>query len=662
MVAILEHDPEPVSSARRVGTESAIPASARDAVPPLLDDIVARCLAKDPGQRWQTAADLEQALKWIADGSAETVRAPQRAARRGRLAWALAVGLLGAFSAIGMWRVTARASSTTGSVSRFVLSMPETDMLITSGLAVSPNGRTLVYVAQRSWHSAIVSPRAGSARRGAHRGHRGWGVPFFSPGGQWIGFFADNALKKVAAAGGTAVMICPAGFRRGASWGPDGMIVFASGSSPDLMQVAETGGTPKPLTTIAPQTGKRAEWPELTPDGRAVLYTVMATGAVDTARVVARSLDTGVERDVVAGTNPRLSPTGHLVFARPGELWAARFDRQRLAIAGAPMPVLDGVQVNSGGMALFALARDGSLVYSAPGRSVVMSVDRAGQSGGGARRAACVYGVPEPSPDGHRLVMAFSEQVASNPNIWTYDLERHLISRLTFGRSWDSRALWTPDAQRIVFSSDRGGGARNLFWTAADGSGIPEQFTRSPNGQNADSWTRDGRLLAFTENSTSPDIWTLQGNPARPPEPFLRTPYKESAAAFSPDGRWLAYQSNDAERIEIYVRPFPTGDGKVASINPRRRDPTLVARWEGTVLFSRRHADGGGHHTRPDFPGGCAAGTVQARSALELRWRFTVFRDARWRALPDVATGRCAVSNQVTLNWAEELTARVSTK
>jgi hypothetical protein len=380
MVAILEHDPEPVSSARRVGTESAIPANARDAVPPLLDDIVARCLAKDPGERWQTAADLEQALKWIADGSAETVRAPRRAARRGRLAWALAVGLLGAFSAIGMWRVTARAPSTAGSVSRFVLSMPETDMLITSGLAVSPNGRTLVYVAQRHGTRQLFRRALDQLDAVPIAGTEGGEFPFFSPGGQWIGFFADNSLKKVAAAGGTAVTICPAGFRRGASWGPDGMIVFASGSSPDLMQVAETGGTPKPLTTIAPQTGKRAEWPELTPDGRAVLYTVMATGAVDTARVVARSLDTGVERDVVAGTNPRLSPTGHLVFARPGELWAARFDRQRLAIAGAPMPVLDGVQVNSGGMALFALARDGSLVYSAPGRSVVMSVDRAGQS------------------------------------------------------------------------------------------------------------------------------------------------------------------------------------------------------------------------------------------------------------------------------------------
>ena len=388
----------------------------------------------------------------------------------------------------------------------------------------------------------------------------------------------------------------------------------------------------------------------------------MATGAVDTARVVARSLDTGMERDVVAGTNPRLSPTGHLVFARPGELWAARFDRQRLAIAGAPLPVLDGVQVNSGGMALFALARDGSLVYSAPGRSVVMSVDRAGQSEVVLDVPHVYYGVPEPSPDGHRLVMAFSEQVASNPNIWTYDLERHLISRLTFGRSWDSRALWTPDAQRIVFSSDRGGGARNLFWTAADGSGIPEQFTRSPNGQNADSWTRDGRLLAFTENSTSPDIWILQGDPARPPEPFLRTPYKESAAAFSPDGRWLAYQSNDAERIEIYVRPFPTGDGKWQVSTHGGVTP----RWspDGKELFYLADDTLMVAAITPGPTFQAAAPRVLFRHALPWNYdgnlRFSVMPDGEHFLMLQPAGAPFQI--QVTLNWAKELTTRVSTK
>jgi len=227
-----------------------------------------------------------------------------------------------------------------GSVSRFVLSVPETDTLITSGLAVSPDGRTVVYVAQRHGTRQLFRHALDQLEPVPIAGTEGGDFPVFSPDGQWIGFFADNALKKVPASGGPAVTICPAGYRRGASWGPDDKIVFASGSSPDLMQVAATGGTPKALTAMATQSGKRAEWPELTPDGRAVLYNVMVTGAPDTARIVVRSLDTGMERDLDVGTNPRLSPTGQILFARAGELWAAPFDRSRLAITGSPMPVL----------------------------------------------------------------------------------------------------------------------------------------------------------------------------------------------------------------------------------------------------------------------------------------------------------------------------------
>jgi Periplasmic component of the Tol biopolymer transport system len=189
----------------------------------------------------------------------------------------------------------------------------------------------------------------------------------------------------------------------------------------------------------------------------------------------------------------------------------------------------------------------------------------------------------------------------------------------------------------------------------ASRSNSPAAFSRkTPN-----SWTRDGRVLAFTENT---DIWALRVDFGRKPEPFLRTPYKEFAAAFSPDGRWLAYQSNDSKAGRNLRAPVPGGRRQVASINPRRRDPTLVARWEGTVLFSRRHADGGGHHTRPDFPGGRPAGAVQARAALELRWRsrFSVMPDGEHFLMLQPAGAPFQI--QVTLNWAKELTARVSTK
>jgi len=560
MAAILTQDPEPVSAARKTSAPSATATGSADPVPPLLDDIVARCLAKDPGERWQTASDLRQALHWITDDPAARIRGSHRRPRV-RRAWVAAAGLVGALSATGFWAVASRTTRVAGAVSRFVLSVPEADTLITYGLAFSPNGRDIVYVAQRHGTQQLFRRALDQLDPAPIMGTEGGEFPFYSPDGQWIGFFADNALKKVPAAGGTAMTICPAGFRRGASWGPDGMIVFASGSSPDVMQVAATGGAPKALTAIPAQSGKRAEWPELTPDGRGVLYTTMITGSRDTARIVVRSIDTGMERDLIAGTSPRLSPTGHLVFARAGELWAVPFDRNRLVITGSAMPVLEGVQVNSGGMALFAMGHDGTLVHAATGRSVIVAIDRAGQSQVLVGTPHLYDGMPQPSPDGHRLVMAFRDDFGSNPAIWTYDLEHGQLHRLTFGRSQDTAPLWTPDGHRIVFSSNRAGGAPNLFWTAGDGSGVPESLTSGPDPQKATSWTGDGSILAFTQNTTSLDIWTLSINPPRQPEPFLRTPSKESAAALSPDGRWLAYGANDTGRDEIYVRPFPTGGG-----------------------------------------------------------------------------------------------------
>jgi Tol biopolymer transport system component len=332
-----------------------------------------------------------------------------------------------------------------------------------------------------------------------------------------------------------------------------------------------------------------------------------------------------------------------------------------LAITGPAMPVLEGVQVNSGGMALFAMGHDGTLVHAATGRSVIVAVDRAGESQVLVDTPHVYDGMPQPSPDGHRLVMAFHDEVGFNPAIWTYDLEHRQLNRLTFGRSRDAAPLWTPDGHRIVFSSNRAGGAPNLFWTAGDGSGVPEPLTSGPNPQTATSWTRDGSVLTFTQNTTSLDIWTLSVDPARQPEPFLHTPSKESAAAISPDGRWLAYGANDTGRDEIYVRPFPTGGGTWQISTKGGATP----RWSpsGRELFYL--ADDtlmvAAIAPRPAFH--AAAPRALFRRAQPWNYdggsRFSVMPDGQHFLMLQPAGAPFQI--QVTLNWAKELTARVST-
>ncbi|HTL46040.1 MAG TPA: protein kinase [Vicinamibacterales bacterium] len=656
IAAILTDEPEPVSAARATAS---LPAGTRDNVPPLLDQIVARCLAKDPAERWQSAGDLTQALKWSAEGRAAMVRAAPRHPRWAGFAWAGGIALAGTVIGLGIWNAVYARSSTTTSVSRFVLSVPDSDMLISFGLALSPDGRSVVYVAQRQGVQQLFRRTLDQVDPLPIAGTEGGECPFFSPDGQWIGFFGDGALKKVPVAGGAAVTICPAGFRRGASWGAHDTIVFASGSSPNLMQVAAAGGAPKALTTID-SGAVRAQWPELTPDGRAVLYTRMAQGALATARIIVRSLETGTERELLAGTNPRLSPTGHLLFARDSDLWAVPFDRARLTVAGSPTPVLQGIEVNHGGMALFAIAHDGSLLHAAPGRSLVALVDRTGRSDVLLDLPGIYRGVPQPSPDGRRLALAFTDQPSPDCAIWIYDLDRRSINRLTFGRNRDRSPVWTPDGRRIVFTSDRAGGASNLFWTAADGSGVPEQLTSSPNSQSPTSMSKQEPILAFTEIGGTNSLWTLRLDAARQLGSFRRTGSKEFAASISPDGRWLAYESNEAGRNEVYVRPFPTGDGKWQVSTHGGATPQWSS--DGTELFYLVD------DTLMSAPVAASRvfQTATPRAMFTRRQPWNYDGEPRYAVMPDarhflmLQAAGAPFRLQVTLNWSQELASRAS--
>lgn len=233
-------------------------------------------------------------------------------------------------------------------------------------LALSPDGAHLVFRANGQLYRGEMDTRVAVPIRGTE----GATNAFFSPDGQWVGFFADGILKKVALAGPFAgrppLNVCDAESHRGASWGPDDFIVFASDTSSGLMRVLASGGTPEPVTTL--ESGEmRHVWPELLPGGEAVLFSV-DRGNPELSRIAVQSLRTGERRTLVAGSGPHYAPTGHIVFMRADSIWAVPFDRERLEVTGEAVPILEGAQVNSGsGLSDFALSRNGSLVYVSPG-------------------------------------------------------------------------------------------------------------------------------------------------------------------------------------------------------------------------------------------------------------------------------------------------------
>jgi serine/threonine-protein kinase len=400
-------------------------------------------------------------------------------------------------------------------------------------------------------------------------GTEGAEVPFYSPDGQWVGFFTQDKLKKVALAGGPTATLCDltGGNRSGASWGRDDTIIFSFLGS-GLLRVPATGGAPQPVTQLQVDKGEAGHrWPEILPGGKAVLFTVgTEVNFLEGARIAVLDLNTGEQRMLLEGTHPRYISTGHIVFARPNSLWAVPFDPERLELAGSPAPLLEDIQVNGGGLANYTITEDGTLVYlpdTGGAEQRLVWVDRKGTAEALAAPPRN-YGAPRLSPDGRRIATRIGGDT------WVYDISRDTLTRLTFEPGGSTVSAWTPDGNRVTYHGNRGESS-GLFWKLADGSGPEERIVASEHNVVPGAWSPDGKFFAFTEsnNVTSDDLWvlSLEADPQRPgtgnkAQPFLKTPFDEGRPKFSPDGRWLAYISDESGRQEVYVQPYPGPGGK----------------------------------------------------------------------------------------------------
>jgi eukaryotic-like serine/threonine-protein kinase len=559
--AILKDDPPPIGSLQPM-------------TPPALDRVVKKCLAKEPEKRWQGASDLCDELKWIAEGGSQVMLTPTAAVkgirmlgRRGLIlgAGALLLGAIGI--GIAIWNLK---PTPTRPVSRSVIALAPgqqlaTTVLLDSGPAVtlSPDGTHLAYVARQGGTQQIYLRAMDSLEAKPIPGTEGAYNPFFSPDGQWLGFFAGGKLKKVSVSGGAALTLGGAVAARGASWGSQGMIVFTPSLASVLLQVSDAGGTPQPLTRL--ENGETTHrWPEFLPGGKAVLFAAAGTGANwNNAQIAVHSVGTGERRNLIqAGTHPRYAPSGHLVYVQGGNLMAVPFDPKRLEVTGAAVPVVEGVlQPLLNGSAQYSFSATGSLVYvpggvqaGTPSKLVWVSRNGAEQPLAAPARA---YLSPRLSPDGRRVAVGITEQ---DFQVWLYDLARETLTRLTLEGNSNSNPAWTPDGKRIAFVSNM---VRSFFWQLADGSGGLERLTTSEYNGAPNSWSPDGQLLAFIEinPTTGSDVWVLRLGD-RKAQPFLRTPFNEGGPRFSPDGRWLAYVSDESDRWEIYVQPYPGPGGK----------------------------------------------------------------------------------------------------
>ncbi|MBM3819499.1 MAG: serine/threonine-protein kinase [Acidimicrobiia bacterium] len=646
---------------------AALPAT----VPAHVGQAIRVCLRKDPKQRAQAIGDVRLALEGAFETAAPRTTPSATASSRGRLLWMVATAAVAASAALaavaGWWLKPSAAPR----VERFAVTLPPggefgpgTRRLV----AISPDGMRIVYAANnrlnlRTLDTLVAVPVPGTDGTGTNPAMQ----PFFSPDGQWVAYWHNGQLRKVAATGGAPIALATVTGIFSGSWGPDDSIVYSSGS--DIWKIPGAGGTPEQIVKVA--AGEVVQGPQMLPGGQHVLFTVSKGGSNwDAAQIVAHSLRDGTRTVLVdGGRDGRYVRTGHLIYASRGTLFGVPFDRNTMQRSGGPVSLEDGV-ADAGpasGAAHFAVSDEGTLTYvpggSANALRALTWVDRQGREEPIAAPLR-PYAYARLSPDGTRIGLDIRDDTSG---IWTWDIARQTLTRLTFDAGLNRGVVWSPDGRRIAFSAQPEG-RENVFWQAADGAGMVEQLTREDRGTFPVSFTPDGKRLVVIQPSGAPprDLAVVSLDGDRKVQPLLNGEFDETNGEISPDGRWLAYESLESGRQEVYVRPFPaveSGRWQVSSDGGSRpvwgRNGRELFYWvdDGTVMAADLQAG-------PTFVAGTPRRVISGRYVAPLNGRpFDVTRDGRRFLMiktPDTTSDTAERPRVVVVQgWFEELKRRV---
>ncbi|MEE9169263.1 MAG: hypothetical protein V3U73_05820, partial [bacterium] len=417
-------------------------------------------------------------------------------------------------------------------------------------LAISPDGSKIVYVADIGGATQLYLRPLEQFQVMPIPGTEDAYYPFFTPDGQWVGFVVGNELKKISLAGGAPVSLCSVPNCFGATWGADDKIVFSSNVGGKLWWISASGGAPQRMA--ADEQGGYF-WPEFLPDGEAIIVTdrLGKLHLVSVASGKKKALD-------IDGNNAKYVANNYLVTNRDGRLEAIGFDAETQVVTGAPVPVLDGIRIESFGAAQCAISRNGTLIYL-PGvfkqKSNLVWLDRSSHVES-LPYPAEIYGNFQLSPDGQRLAIEIFQ--GGKRNVWLYNLAQQSRFKLTL-KGKNQSPVWSPDGKSIAFNSDRTGQPA-IFVKSADRKGEAELVKESESGEVywPYSWSPDGKVLILSDDE---DIWSLHMDSTGTLQRLMASPFQEWVAAFSTDGHWVAYTSDEQGQFDVYIAPYPpTGE------------------------------------------------------------------------------------------------------
>jgi len=533
---------------------------------PLLDRALRRCFAKDPDQRWQNARDLALELQdWDAAGLLPAAGAP-RASRMARTA--VAIAALIAALAVGAFGggFANRAAAVPPSSMKFRVPAPDgvTFTLSEAGragaqLAVSPDGHQMAFVAatgagpRQLWIQSLDSITAAVVPN-----TDGAAFPFWAPDGTAIAFFAGGKLVRVSPGGGNLQILCDAPVGLGGTWSSSGTILFSSSFGRPISRVSAVGGEVSPVTALveARQETDHA-WPQFLSDQRHFVFGVRSksdqhTGVYlgDVNGPAVTLLTNAASRGIVMGDQ--------LLFWREGRLLAQTLDMRTLTLTGEPELVADDVARGPFIRYASAAAGGGTIAYQPSMRMIsqLTWVDRGGND-------AMPVGDPGEyfnlslSPDERAVALSTIAAPSADRDIWTFDLNRGSMSRLTSETADDMLPVWSPDGSQIAFVSNRSG-LPDIYRRSASGGGSEELLLKSATPKFTSDWSADNRYILFDAilPATRFDIWAYALGSATA-TPLINTRFIDRQGKFSHDGKWIAFVSEETGRPEVYVQQWP---------------------------------------------------------------------------------------------------------
>ena len=567
--SILRDEPGPISQLA--------PAS-----PPLLDRVVQTCLAKDPEDRWQSAADVKREILWIAEGPrgssgvAGPIVVPVRTNRE-RLAWGLAALFGAGLVALAALRLLPAGRSGAEQAVRTVrvpIAVPRGATFapgeVSRGASISPDGTRIAIEAYRDGRRRLFVRSLDSEEAVELEGSTDASAHFWSPDGRFIAFFAGGRLKKIPATGGPPEDLCDADFEIVGTWSRDGTIVFSSFVPPGLVRVSEKGGKPE-VVALGRDEATLPMWPHFLPDGRRFLYLALGGAGAGTrsrddrvkkSELRLGSLDSKESHFVTRLGSRAEYAAGHLVFVRDGVLFAQPFDEKKGELRGETRVLSETVNYFFGpGNAAFAVADDVLVFETAPPPSRLVWLDRNGRELGTLGQPALVEGF-RISPDGGRVAVDIGERRTGTSDVWVFELERGVSTRLHSDEVDEARPLWSPDGTRVFFRAD-GKGPPDIYEVAIGSPGSDRAVLELPGVQQPEDVSRDGRRMAFLQDAAfGADVWLLSLQGERRPTPWLQTRFNERNPRFSPDGNWIAYESDESGNPEVYVARTEGGGDK----------------------------------------------------------------------------------------------------